>query len=72
MNLEQWINKFVKICKITSETLALVEITYGAHAMKKSSVFEQHKWFKEMQDIHDDTRSGQSKTQQTNTNVDIL
>lgn len=36
MNLEQ----FVKICKITRETLALVEITYGAHAMKKSSVFE--------------------------------
>jgi hypothetical protein len=48
-NLVQWINiKFcVKIGKSTSETLTLLTVAYGEHAMKKSSVFEWHRWFKE-------------------------
>jgi len=48
-NLEQWINiKFcVKIGKSTSEILALLTVTYGEYAMKKSSVFEWHRQFKE-------------------------
>jgi len=41
-NLEQRINiKFcVKIGKSANETLALLTVAYGEHAMKKSSVFE--------------------------------
>jgi hypothetical protein len=51
-NLEQWINiKFcVKIGKSAGETLALLTLAYGEYAMKKSSVFERHRWFKEEQD----------------------
>ena len=48
-NLEQWINiKFcVKIGKSDSETLALLIVAYGEYTMKKSSVFELHRPFKE-------------------------
>jgi len=72
-NLEQWINiKFcVKIGKSTSEILALLTVTYGEYAMKKSSVFEWHRQFKEgWEDVQDDPRSGQPKTQRTDANVD--
>jgi hypothetical protein len=46
--LEQWINiKFcVKIGKSASEMLALLILAYE-YAMKKSSVSEWHRWFKE-------------------------
>ena len=70
-NLEQRINiKFcVKIGKSASEMLAL--LTYGEYAMKKSSVFERHRWFKEgREDVQDNPRSGQPKTQRTDANVD--
>jgi len=52
-NLEQWINiKFcVKIVKSASETLALLTVAYGEYAMKKLSVFEWHRWFKEGKEI---------------------
>ena len=66
--LEHPINiKFcLKIGKIASETL-----TYGEYAMKKSSVFEWHRRFKEgREDVQDDPRSWQPKTQKTNANVD--
>jgi hypothetical protein len=48
-NLEQWTNiKFrVKIGKSASETLALLTVAYGEYAMKKPSVFEWHRRFKE-------------------------
>jgi hypothetical protein len=48
-NLEQRINiKFcVKIGKSASETLALLTVAYVEHAMKKSSVSEWHRQFKE-------------------------
>jgi hypothetical protein len=47
-NLEQRINiKFcVKISKSANGTLALLTVAYGVYAMKKSSVFEWHRWFK--------------------------
>ena len=48
-NLEQRINiKFcVKIGKSASETLTLLTVAYGEYVMKKSSVFEWHRQFKE-------------------------
>jgi transposase len=72
-NLEQRINiKFyVNIGKSASETLALLTVAYGEYTMKKSSVFEWHRQFKEgREDVQDDPRSGQPKTQRTDTNVD--
>jgi hypothetical protein len=48
-NLEQRLNiKFyVKIGKSVSETLVLLAVACGEYAMKKSSAFEWHRWFKE-------------------------
>jgi len=72
-NLEQRINiKFcVKIGNSASETLALLTVTYDECAVKKSSVFEWHRLFKEgREDVQDDPRSGQPKTQRTDENVD--
>ena len=72
-NPEQWINiKFcVKIGKSASETLALLTVAYGEYAMKKSSVFEWYRQFKEgREDVQDDPRSRQPKTQRTDANVD--
>ena len=72
-NLEQRINiKFcVKISKSASETLALLTVAYSEYAMKKSSVFEWHRRFKEeREDMQDGQRSGQPKTQRTDANVD--
>jgi len=37
----------VKIGKSDSETLALLTVAYGEYAMKKRSVFEWHRQFKE-------------------------
>jgi len=47
--LEQWINiKFyVKLGKKAYGTCAMFLMAYEGEAMKKSSVFEWHKWFKE-------------------------
>jgi hypothetical protein len=46
-------------------------LAYGEYAMKKSSVFEWHRWFREGQeDVHNDPRSGQPRTQMTDANVD--
>jgi hypothetical protein len=71
-NLKQQINiKFcVKIGKSASEMSVLLTVAYGEYAMKKSSVFEQHRWFKEGRNVQDDQRSGQPKTQRTDANVD--
>ena len=72
-NLEQRINiKFcVKIGKSASEMLALLTVAYGEYAMKKSSVFEWHRWFKEgREDVQNNPRSGQPKTPRTDANVD--
>jgi cob(I)alamin adenosyltransferase len=73
MNLEQRINITfcVKIGKSASETLAILTVAYGEYAMKKSSVFEWRRQFKEgLEDVQDDPKSGQPKTQRTDANVD--
>jgi hypothetical protein len=65
-NLEQRINiKFcVKTGKSASETLALLTVAYGEYAMKKLSVFERHRRLMEgREDVQDDPRCGQPKTQ---------
>jgi hypothetical protein len=71
--LEQRINiKFcVKLGKNASETLQLLKEAYGAAAMKKTSVFEWHKRFKEgRDDVKDDERSGRPRTHRTDENVE--
>ena len=73
MNLEQRINITfcVKIGKSASETLAILTVAYGEYAMKKSSIFERQRRFKEgREDAQDDPRSGLPKTQRTDANVD--
>jgi hypothetical protein len=61
----------VKIRKSASETLALLTVAYGEYALKKSGVFELHRRFKEgREDVQDDLRSGQPKTQRTDADVD--
>jgi hypothetical protein len=40
----------VKIGKSASETLALLTVACGEYAMKKLSVFEWHRQFKEMRE----------------------
>jgi hypothetical protein len=45
---------------------------YGADVMKKSSVFEWHKRFKDGQeDVKDDERTGRPKTQRTDENCSL-
>jgi hypothetical protein len=72
-NLLQRINiQFcVKISKSASETLALLTVAYGEYTVKKSSVLEWQRLFKEgREDVKDDPRSGQPETQMTDANVD--
>jgi hypothetical protein len=62
--MEQRIN--IKFCLKTgntaSEMLALVTLPYDEYAIKKSSVFERYRRFKEgREDVQDDPRSGQPK-----------
>ena len=57
--------------KSASETLALLTVAYGKYAMKKSSVFECHRLFKNgRENVQDDIKSGQPKTQRTDANVE--
>jgi hypothetical protein len=71
-NLEQRINiKFYeKLGEITGETLALLTLAYDEYSIKKSSVFEWHRRFKE--NVRDDPKSGQTKTPWTDGNVDSV
>jgi hypothetical protein len=71
-DLLQQINiKFcVKIGKSASETSALLTVAYGEYTMMKQCVFEWHRRFKEgREDVKDDPRRGQPKTQRTDANV---
>lgn len=71
--VEQRMNiKFcAKLGKSASETLQLLKEAYGAAAMKKTSVFEWHKRFKEgRDDVKDDERSGRPRTRRTDENVE--
>jgi hypothetical protein len=71
---EQRINiKFcAKLGKSASETVQMLTEAYGADAMKKASVFEWHKRFKECRedekDEKDDERTGRPKTHRTDEN----
>jgi hypothetical protein len=61
--LEHQINiKFcVKLGKNASDTCAMQSEAYGGEAMKKSSIFEWHKQFKEgHENVEDGERSGHS------------
>jgi len=72
-NLEQRINiKFcVKIGKSANEKLVLLTVVYDEYAMKKSSVFEWYRRFKEgREDVQHDPRSGQPKPRRTDSDVD--
>jgi len=61
----------MKIGKSASETLALLTVACDEYAMKKSSVFEWRRRFKEgREDVQDDPRIGQTKTQRTDANVE--
>jgi hypothetical protein len=74
-NLEQQINIMfcVKIGKSASETLALLTVAYSEYAIMKLSVFKWHRRFKEGQeDVQDDPKSWQPKTQRTSANVDRI
>jgi len=72
-NLEQQINiKFcVKIGKCATETLDILKVAFGEYGVKKLSVSEWHRRFKEgREDVQDDQRSGQPKMQRTDGNGD--
>jgi transposase len=61
----------VTIGKSASETLALLTVAYGEYTMKKSSVFQWHRRFKEgLEDVQDGPRSGQPKKPRADTYVD--
>jgi hypothetical protein len=63
----------VKFGKSATEMLALLTVACGEYAMKKSSVFEWHRRFKEGREaVQDDPRSGQPKTQRIDANVDSV
>jgi hypothetical protein len=72
--LQQRINiKFcAKLGKSASETQQMLTEAYGADAVKKSSVFEWHKRFKEgREDVKDDERTGRPITHQTDENCSL-
>jgi len=59
--------------KSGSETLAQLKVFYGEYAIKKSSAFERHRRFKEgRENVQDDPRRRQPKTQRTDANVDRI
>jgi transposase len=61
-----------KLGKSTSESLQMLTEIYGADAIKKSSVFEWHKKFKEgREDMKDDKRTGRPKTHRTDENCSL-
>jgi hypothetical protein len=49
----------VKLRKNASDTCAVLSEAYGGEAMKKSHVFEWHKWFTEgFENVENDERCG--------------
>jgi hypothetical protein len=51
----------VKLENNANNTCVVLSEAYGKEGMKKSSVFEWHKWFKEgCENVEDDERSGRS------------
>jgi hypothetical protein len=63
----------VKFVKSASETLAPLTVIYGEYSMKKPSIFEWHRLFKEGREtVQNYRRSGQSKWQRRDANVDTV
>jgi hypothetical protein len=63
----------IKFGKSASETLAILTVTYGEYAMKKSSVFEwQRPLKKRRENVQDNPISGQPKTERTGANVERI
>jgi transposase len=71
--LEQRISiKFcAKLGKSASETLQMLTEAFGADAMKKSSVIEWHKRFKEGREDVKDERTGRPKTHRADENCSL-
>ena len=62
--LEEWyaIKLCFKLGKNTTETYGMLQTAFGASCMKRASVFEWHKRFKEgKESVREDERSGRSK-----------
>jgi transposase len=63
---------YAKLGKSVSETGQMLTEACGADTMKKSSVFEWHKRFKEgREDVKDDERTGRPKTHRTDENCSL-
>jgi hypothetical protein len=72
--LEKRIN--IKFCaesgKSASENLQMLTEACGADAMKRSSIFEWHKRFKEgREDVKDNERTGRQKTHRADENCSL-
>jgi hypothetical protein len=61
----------VKLGKNASDICAMLSDAYGGEAMKKYSVFEWHKLFKEVHEkVEDEGRSRRPRTHRTDENVE--
>jgi hypothetical protein len=57
--------------EIVGSDTAVLSKAYGGEAMKKSNVFEWHKWFREgCKNMKDNERSGHIRSHRTNENVE--
>jgi hypothetical protein len=71
--LDQRINiKFcVNLGKNASDTCTMLSEAYGEEAVKKSSVFECHKWLKLGREaVEDDERTSRPRSNRTDENVE--
>ena len=60
------IKLYFKLGKNTTETYGMLQTAFGASCMKRASVFEWHKRFKEgRESVRDDERCGRSKEVRT-------
>jgi hypothetical protein len=61
----------VKLGKNASDTCAVLYEDYVGEAMKNSSVFEWHKWFKEgCKNVEDDERNVHLRSNRTDENAE--
>jgi len=61
----------VKLGETPSDTCAMLSEAYGGEAMKKSSILEWHKRFKEgRENVEDDEGSGCPRSNRTDENVE--
>ena len=72
MRTEQQTNLkfFIRLGKIPTESLGLLQQVYGNEAMSRCRVFEWNKRFKERRDVEDDRRSGRWSTSKTEENIE--